>query len=97
MFLSAEPVERLVHAEKKTWLDKELFKQAKKGPSIPYDAGVSQALAERRDWLVKQDLAYIQSNGEFALRGKSPAAARYDGSLCGRSQARQEIRSGIQR
>lgn len=69
--LSAEPVERLVHAEKKTWLDKELFKQAKKGPSIPYDAGVSQALAERRDWLVKQDLAFIQSNGEFALRGKA--------------------------
>lgn len=67
--LSAEPVERLVHAEKKTWLDKELFKQAKKGPSISYDAGIAQALAERRDWLVKQDLAIIQSNGEFALRG----------------------------
>lgn len=69
--LSAEPIERLVHAEKKTWLDRELYKQAKKGPSIPYDAGVSQALAARRDWLVKNDLAIIQSNGEFALRGKA--------------------------
>lgn len=69
--LSAEPIEHLVHAEKKTWLDRELYKQAKKCPSIPYDAGVSQALAERRDWLVKNDLAIIQSNGEFALRGKA--------------------------
>lgn len=69
--LSAEPVERIVHAEKKTWLDKELFKQSKKGPSIPYDDGVAQALSERRDWLVKNDLAIIQSNGEFALRGKA--------------------------
>ncbi len=69
--LSAEPIEGLVHAEKKTWLDKELFKQAKKGPSIPCDVGVSKALAERRDWLVKKDLAFIQSNGEFALRGKA--------------------------
>lgn len=69
--LSATPIERLVYAEKKTWLDRELYKQAKKGPSIPYDAGVSQALAARRDWLVKNDLAIIQSNGEFALRGKA--------------------------
>lgn len=69
--LSVEPIERLVHVEKKTWLDRELYKQAKKGPSIPYDAGVEQALAERRDWLVKNDLAFIQSNGGFALRGKA--------------------------
>lgn len=69
--LSAEPIERLVHAEKKTWLDRELYQLPKKGPSIPYDAGLSQALAERRDWLVKNDLAIIQSNGEFALRGKA--------------------------
>lgn len=69
--LSTEPLERLVHAEKKTWLDRELYKQEKKGPSIPYDTGVAQALAERRDWLLKNDLAIIQSNGEFALRGKA--------------------------
>ncbi len=68
--LSTTPVEQLVHAEKKTWLDRELYKLAKKGPSIPYDAGVSQALAERREWLIKNDLAIIQSNGVFALRGK---------------------------
>ncbi len=69
--LSAEPIERLVHAEKKTWLDKELFKQSKKGPSIPYDNGVHQALSERKDWLVKNDLGFIQSNGEFALHDKA--------------------------
>ncbi len=69
--LSAEPIESLVHAEKKTWLDKELFKQAKKDQSIPYDADILQALDTRRDWLVKQDLAYTQSNGEFALRRKA--------------------------
>ena len=69
--LSTEPIERLVHAEKKTWLDRELYKQAKKGASIPYDAGLAQALDERRDWLLKNDLAIIQSNGEFALRAKA--------------------------
>lgn len=69
--LSVEPLECLIHANKKTWLDKELFKQEKKGPSIPYDMAVEQALSERRDWLVKHDLAIIQSNGAFALRGKA--------------------------
>ncbi len=68
--LSTEPLEHLIHAEKKTWLDRELYKQSKKVSTIPYDAGVEQALAERRDWLVKNDLAFIQSNGEFALRGQ---------------------------
>lgn len=66
--LSAEPLERLVHVNRKTWLDKELFKQVKKGPSIPYDVGVQQALVKRQDWLVQQDLAFIQSNGVFAMR-----------------------------
>lgn len=69
--LSAEPIERLVHAEKKTWLDRELYKQAKKGPSIPYDAVVAQSLDARREWLLRNDLALIQSNGEFALREKA--------------------------
>ena len=69
--LSVEPLERLVHSAKKTWLDRELYKQAKKGPSIPYDTGIEQALSKRRDWLVKHDLAVIQSNGAFALREKA--------------------------
>ena len=69
--LSAEPVEHLVLANKKTWLDKELFKQLKKGPSIPYDADMERALSDRRDWLLKNNLAIVQSSGDFALREKA--------------------------
>ena len=67
--LSAQPVEELVSKGKKTWLDKELYKQSigKQGLAA-YDAEISSALEKRKDWLVNLDLAYIQSNGEFALR-----------------------------
>jgi len=67
--LSAKPVERLVDAKKKTWLDKELFKQSKGKPSFSfYDEQISEALEARKDWLVSHRLGFIQSNGQFALR-----------------------------
>lgn len=67
--LSVKPVEKLVSAEKKTWLDVELQQQSKGKSSLSdYDRAIKQALKERKDWLVKQNLGLIQSNGEFALR-----------------------------
>lgn len=69
--LSAEPLEKIVSANKKTWLDKELFKQGKGGPSMAYDDAMEQALSLRKNWLVQHDLALIQSNGTFALRDKT--------------------------
>jgi hypothetical protein len=70
--LSAKPLEKLAAAEKKTWLDKELYQQAKGAPSLStYDAAIKQALAARKAWLVRQDLGLIQSNGEFALRDRA--------------------------
>lgn len=67
--LSARPLEKLVSAEKKTWLDKELYKQSIGKPSMSeYGAEVEGNLQKRRDWLVSKDLGVIQSNGEFALR-----------------------------
>lgn len=67
--LSAQPPERLVSASKKTWLDKELFKQTKGTPSMAaYDPAAAKALEDRKAWLVQKDLGVIQSNGTFALR-----------------------------
>lgn len=67
--LSARPLEKLVSAEKKTWLDKELYKQSIGKPSMSeYGAEIEENLQKRRDWLVSKDLGVIQSNGEFALR-----------------------------
>jgi hypothetical protein len=67
--LSARPLEKLVSAQKRTWLDRELYKQSLGKPSLPeYGAEVEDALQKRRDWLVGKDLGFIQSNGEFALR-----------------------------
>lgn len=67
--LSAQPLEQLTASEKKTWLDKELYKQSINKPGLAsYDDGVRSALQRRREWLVQKDLATIQSNGEFALR-----------------------------
>lgn len=67
--LSSRPLGKLVSAEKKTWLDKELYKQSIGKPSLSeYGAEVESALHSRRDWLVAKDLGVIQSNGDFALR-----------------------------
>lgn len=67
--LSATPPEKLVSAPKKTWLDKELYKHSTgKLPPVAYDSEINAALSKRREWLVKHDLAIIQSNGTFALR-----------------------------
>ena len=67
--LSEKPVEQLIDATKKTWLDKELFKQAKgKDTLSAYDAKTQIALESRKNWLVAHDLAFIQSGGKFALR-----------------------------
>ena len=67
--LSAKPLEKLVSAEKKTWLDKELYKQSIGKPSMSeYGVEVEDNLQKRRDWLVSKDLGVIQSNGDFALR-----------------------------
>ncbi len=67
--LSARPLEKLVSAQKRTWLDRELYKQSLGKPSLPeYGAEVEDSLQKRREWLVSKDLGFIQSNGEFALR-----------------------------
>lgn len=67
--LSAKPPEQLVHAAKKTWLDKELFKQGKDKASLSeYDAKIQEAFEQRKEWLVQHNLGLIQSNGQFALR-----------------------------
>jgi hypothetical protein len=67
--LSVRPLEKLVSAEKKTWLDKELYKQSIGKPSMSeYGVEVEENLQKRRDWLVSKDLGVIQSDGEFALR-----------------------------
>ena len=67
--LSIKPVEKLVSAEKKTWLDVELRQQTKGKSSLSeYDPAIKQAFLQRKDWLVKQNLGLIQSNGEFVLK-----------------------------
>ncbi len=67
--LSARSPEKLVAAQKRTWLDTELQQQAKGKPSLSsYDTKLLHALEERKKWLVEKDLGVIQSNGEFALR-----------------------------
>ncbi|MBU0801517.1 MAG: DUF3363 domain-containing protein, partial [Alphaproteobacteria bacterium] len=68
--LSTLPPEKQIEAAKKTWMDKELYKQESgKGVSaLLEDAAIRGAFAARKNWLVKHDLALIQSNGEFALR-----------------------------
>ena len=67
--LSVKPVEKLISAEKRTWLDIELQQQAKaKSALSDYDTALKQALKERKDWLMKQNLGLMQSNGEFALK-----------------------------
>jgi len=69
--LCNKPLADLVNAQKKTWLDKELYKQGLGKPSISaYDADTLQALEQRKEWLVARDLAFVQSNGQFALREK---------------------------
>ncbi len=67
--LSAKPPEQLIHAAKKTWLDKELFKQGKGRAPLPeYDAKIQEVFEQRKEWLVQHNLGLIQSNGQFALR-----------------------------
>ena len=67
--LSAKAIDKQVYLEKRTWLDRELYKQSLGKPSLPeYGAEVDAALQARRDWLVSKDLGVTQSNGEFALR-----------------------------
>lgn len=68
--LSVQAPERQIDASKKTWLDKELYKQSTgKGCSaLAEEPNIKAAIEERKSWLVRHDLALIQSNGEFALR-----------------------------
>jgi len=67
--LSEQPLEKIVNAEKKTWMDKELFKQSiGKSGLEQYDNKALKAIESRKDWLIKKDLGLIQSNGAFALR-----------------------------
>ncbi len=67
--LSQEPLELLVTKEKKTWLDKELYKRAYGKSGIGASGEHLEAiLKKRQDWLISQDLGFIQSNGQFSLR-----------------------------
>ena len=70
--LSKKPPSKLIDAEKKTWLDTELALQAKGTPSLSaYDDATRGAIDDRKAWLQEQNLGFIQSNGEFALRDKA--------------------------
>jgi hypothetical protein len=67
--LSHHAPEDLTDAAKKTWLDKELYARSRKKSGLEQtDAALEKALEKRQDWLVENNLALIQSNGEFALR-----------------------------
>ena len=67
--LSAHAPEDLTDAAKKTWLDQELYARQQKKSGITHsDKNLEKALEKRQDWLVKNNLALIQSNGDFALR-----------------------------
>ncbi|MFN3828380.1 MAG: DUF3363 domain-containing protein [Micavibrio sp.] len=68
--LSMTPPEKQVETAKKTWLDREIYKQSIGKPlsSATRDPVVRDALEQRKNWLIKHDLALIQSNGQFALR-----------------------------
>lgn len=67
--LSKEPLEDLAGLEKKTWLDKELYRRShgKSGLDLTGER-IEKALKARQDWLVSKELGFIQSNGEFSLR-----------------------------
>ena len=70
--ISADPLPKQVNLVKKTWLDKELYKQAKGKPSFAqYDALTASALEDRKSWLIDQGLGFIQSNGTFGLRDQA--------------------------
>jgi len=67
--LADDPLQELVSAEKKTWLDKELFKNSKgKSGLVTRGVKIQEALEGRKSWLLEKDMAFMQSNGEFALR-----------------------------
>jgi len=67
--LSHHAPEDLTDAAKKTWLDKELYARSQKKSGVEQtDARLEKALEKRQDWLCANNLALIQSNGEFALR-----------------------------
>lgn len=70
--LSKSVPEQDTQAHRKTWLDTELVKFSQgKGASVYHDEAIRAALEERKSWLVRQDLALVQSNGEFALRDRA--------------------------
>ncbi|MBI1302071.1 MAG: DUF3363 domain-containing protein [Alphaproteobacteria bacterium] len=70
--LSKDSLDRLVGLKKKTWLDRELYKRSICKPSLSaYNDEIRSALEQRKNWLIDRDLAFIQSNGEFALRDKA--------------------------
>lgn len=67
--LSHHAPEDLTDATKKTWLDRELYARSRSKSGVEHtDAALEKALEKRQEWLVKNNLALIQSNGEFALR-----------------------------
>lgn len=67
--LSKEPLKELAGAEKKTWLDKELYKGSRgKGGLSGTNAQIEDALEQRKEWLIERNLGFVQSNGHFAFR-----------------------------
>lgn len=67
--LSEQPLEKIIKAAKKTWMDKELFKQSiGKSGLEHYDDKALKAIEARKNWLIEKDLGLIQSNGKFVLR-----------------------------
>ena len=75
--LSAQPLEKLVHAEAATWIDRVLVSGA---PEPLREAGfgqeVSTAQAQRRQWLVTQGFAEEGADGPAYPRGMLAALQR---------------------
>lgn len=70
--LSRSAPEQDTQAHRRTWLDTELQKLTTgKAASLYHDEAIRDALEERKRWLVGEDLALVQSNGEFALRDRA--------------------------
>lgn len=67
--LSLEPPQRQVRLQSFTWLDKELASEAPQ-PLAPSGFGrtVSDALGQRRQWLVEQELAVEDAGGRLHIR-----------------------------
>jgi type IV secretory pathway VirD2 relaxase len=89
--LSPVKLERLIHAEARTWLDQQLTAER---PAVKIDQGFGhetrEALQRRRQWLLEQDLAKVEA-------GRVVYSAKMLDELAGRELARaaRELAAGL--